>query len=310
MTPLTFQNDKNVKMESTVLIESKLDFLSQDSFPIPFDGLNFSYDMKIKYAEINLPIVHLFVNYSLNKNEKESEYDYVQAMTFKSFLIQLIGISQENVSFYENSSTRELELFKLEGNFLTNYISGYSAYNLSKGAKNWSPFWINPENAILQGIYPIYSYYMPVNQTLELPANSMPLFNETRPVLTFNAQINLLNYSGANDNFTHKFGLIYDNITGILLKGVLDSQFRNNTYSISYVSHIELKNSNAFEKFKYYNLNNTEDGIYIYIPFQNNPIIIKLPPPNYIILGIILITPISIVISRLLRIKEIEGGSE
>ena len=272
---------------------------------IPFDQLTLNYSFTIKYSGITIPQVTIIVDYSTNEgtiefnetdyNVSTGSFDFVQHMAFASWLIALVGFSSENVTFLENSSTREIALIQEEGFYIPRYINEFSAYNLT--GNNWTPFWVKVNESITNGQTGIYAYNMDVNQTAILLTGSFPIFNESRPVMTFKSNIVLTNVSQFT-NISHSIGLVYDNITGILLKGALTSVFTNATSSTTYQLEMSLSETNLFEIISETNPSKSSTNIKVF----------QLPPPNYLILGFIIIAPLLLVILRVIRIEEIEGG--
>jgi hypothetical protein len=223
-------------------------------------------------------------------------------MIFTSWLISLIGEVSENVTFYENSTTREINLTFAEGFYIPNYINSFSAYNLS--GINWTPFWVNSSDALTSGEYDIYSYRMQVNQSLTLPSGAFSIFNEPRSVISFKTFIELINVSQVSSltNITHDIGLIYDNETGVLLKGMVVSSFSNATNTKTYQVEMNLISSTLFANNESAEFQSTE------IDTENIPIQITFPPPNYLVLGLIMVSPLVMVTIRIVRLKEIKGG--
>lgn len=271
----------------------------------PLNQLKLNYSFAIRYSGITIPQVTLIVVYSVNSGKIEfnrtdyevnpDSFDYVQNLAFTSWLISLVGFSSENVSFLENSSSREIALIREEGYYIPRYINDFSAYNIT--GNNWTPFWVNVNDSLTKKQTGIYAYHMTMNQTVLMPAGTLPFFNESRPVVIFKNKI-VLNDVDQYTNISHNIGLMYDNFTGILLKGGLTSVFSNATSSTTYQLEMKLVHTNLLEIIT--NLSNSTSSKDI----QE----FHLPPPNYLFLGLVVVTPLLFVMVRILRLKEIEGG--
>lgn len=265
-----------------------------DNNPFPFDNFYLLYNLKAK--ENSLPVfnINLIVNYTKITNGSNSGFDYQQQMVLQTSFFILIGERQENATFFENSTTRLMKLNNSEGAYIDLLIFNITAYNSSFNAFNWDPFWIVPQD--VNQSYPIYSFDFNLTQTTELTPSDLPLFNSSRPVLVFHGQQQL--YS-STENITNTFGLIYDNLTGILVKGVMDSTVIGLSTTNQYYANFELAKTNAFEKFT--SANTTTNPLDTLIPKQ-------LKQPNYLLLVFIIALPILLTIIRFLSLKEISGG--
>lgn len=265
---------------------------------IPFDNFYLLYNLKAK--ENNLPVfdINLMVNYTKITTVSNTSFDYQQQMVLQSFLFALIGERQENATFFENSSTRLMQLNDSEGTYIQLLIFNITAYNDSINGYNWDPFWIVPQD--VNQSYPIYSFDFNLTQTTELTHSDLPLFNTSRTVLVFHGQQQL---NSSTENITNTFGLIYDNLTGILVKGVMDSTVIGLNTTNQYYANFELAKTNAFAKFTSSTVSNTTtpNPIATLIPKQ-------LKQPNYLLLVFIIALPILLTIVRFLRLKEISGG--
>ena len=216
-------------------------------------------------------------------------------MVIKSYLLAIINENQENATFYENSSTRLIKIDSTEGSYIDWLIYHVSAYNDTTGGMNWDPFWIVPRD--VNSSYPIYSITMNLTKRTELNPFDMPLFSTSRPLLIFNA---IQNITTSYENITNTIGLIYDNITGILLKGVIDSVIVGTSATNHYYANFELHDSNTLEPANTSKTTTTTQPI---IPPA-------LQKPNYFLLTVILALPLLITIIRFLRLKEISGGTD
>lgn len=267
------------------------------SYALPFNGFYLHYQLKAQKDTSPLFSIDLNINYSLLSGNSSNTYNYQQKMIIKSYLLSFINENQENATFYENGSNRLIEINSTEGNYITWFIYDAFALNSSYGAKNWDPFWIIPRDVI--NSYPIYSLNVNLTKRTNLGPSDIALFNQTRPVLVFNAIQNIITTS---ENITNSIGLIYDNYTGILLKGVLDSIVRSASTSHHYYVNFELKDSNGFAVFPPFTTSTTST------PPQIIPLAFQ--KPNYFLLAIIFVLPGLITIIRFLRLKEISGGLE
>ena len=255
-----------------------------ESNNIPFDQMYFLYSLKAKKNDLPIFDIDLSINYT-RSNDISSGFNFHQKMVFKSFLLYFIGENQENATFIENTTTRNIQINNTEGSYIYWLIYHVSAYNSSIDANNWDPFWIFPAQA--DKTYPIYSFYFNLTQKTKLKSTDLNLFNYSRPVLIFNGKQTVFSES---ENITNNFGLIYDNYTGVLLKGVLDSTIEGINQTDHYYANFELKDTNAFSVFP--------------------PYPVPQLTPNYIFLIIIIALPILFTIFRLMRLKEISGGIE
>ena len=278
------------------MTSSKLDFSNNN--PIPFNDFYLTYNLKAKRDGLPIFNINLEVQFSSFVNNSSKGTDFQQKMHIKSYLLGFIGESQENATFLENSTTRQLFINNTEGYYISWLIYHVSGYNSSENAKNWDPFWIKPYE--INDSYPIYSSYMNVTSRTDLNPSDMNLFNYTRPIVVFNG---IENIKSSYENITNKFGLIYDNYTGFLLKGALDSNIISTNASNHYYANFELTDTNGFSVFPPYP-----------IPTDSNPVVKFFPPqlqkPNYLLLIGILFLPIAYTIFRFLRLKEITGGIE
>ncbi len=270
------------------------------SYYIPFDNLYLTYSIKAKKDNLVIPTITLMINYTKITANSSEGYDYQQQMIFKNYLLTFIGETQENATFIENSTTRNIALANTEGSYIYWLIYHVSPYNSSKNAKNWDPFWIYP-NDVNTSSYPIYSFNFNLTQRTVLYPSDLSLFNYSRTVLIFNGHQNA--YS-SYENISSNFGLIYDNYTGVLLKGVLNSTIIRTSAINQYYANFELASTNAFAQFPPYPVPPSS---------SNNPINIipaQLRKPNYFLIVIIIALPILLTATRLFRLKEISGGME
>ena len=262
---------------------------------IPFNNFYLSYNLKAQ--QNNTATYNLVLNVSYLKILSYNDsFDYQQNLVLKSFLFVFLGESQENATFFENSSTHIIQLNKTEGNYISLLIFNAFPFNSTSGALNWDPFWIEPD--VVNETYPIYSLYMNVSQRTTIGPNDISLFNYSRPVIVLNGEQNTNTTYG---NVSNTFGLIYDNYTGFLIKGVIDSYIVNSNSTTHYYSNFELTKTNGFNAFPPYPLpENSTNNIF--------PIPQELQKPNYWLLLGILFLPLLVTIVRFLRLKEISGG--
>ena len=265
---------------------------------IPFDNLYLKYNLKAKRDNSAIYSVDLYVNYTKILDNSSSGFDYQQKLVFKSILLAFLGETQENATFFENSSTRLIYLNSTEGSYVNWLIYYVFAYNSTEGALNWEPFWIVPSQ--VNNSYPIYSFNFNLTKTETISHDDLNVFQSTRIVLVFNGQQVVIS---GNDTFLNTFGLIYDNNTGILVKGVLDSTVVGLNTTKNYYANFELAETNAFQVTEINSTTTTNNKLPIVIPAQLNK-------PNYLFLLIIMVFPIIITCTRLMRLKEIKGGSE
>ena len=86
-------------------------------------------------------------------------------------------------------------------------------------ASNWTPFWILPDNIVFNEsfTYPIYNFQMDLMSTSNLSSGEFPLFKENHKVLIFQ----ITQTESRSDKFLeHEISLIYDSISGLLIKGL------------------------------------------------------------------------------------------
>lgn len=268
---------------------------------IPFDNLYFQYTLKGNINNTYPFTANLIVNYAYVKNSTQNT-DFQQKMVLQSFFLQLLrGESQENATFAENSTTRNFQLIKTEGYYIQWLIYYVTAYNTTKNASNWDPFWIYPQY-INSSKYPIYSFYFNLTGENYLGHSDLALFNNSRPVLIFKGyQYLIMPY----ENITNNFGLIYDNTTGVLVKGVLSSTIAGTSEYEQYYANFELDQTNIFSVFS--TTKTTTNLIDNIIPTQIQH---QLQQPNYFMLSVIIAFPILLTLFRFLRIKEITGGMD
>jgi hypothetical protein len=280
---------------------------SKSNYILPFDNFYITYTLKAKkdnlpVFNIDLTVKYTKINVSSNSSPK---FDYIQNMTFKSFLLVLTGETQENATFLENSSTRLISLNATEGNYVSWLIYYVTSYNTSENAQNWEPFWIFSNDVNLT--YPIYSFNLNLTKKTELYPSDSSLFNYNRPVLIFNGEQNV---SSEYENISNSFGLIYDNYTGILLKGVLGSWIVGTNATNHYYANFEMIETNGFDQFPPFPI---KSSVYVNISdyYQFLELITnKYNKPNYLILGTIILLPLFITGFKLAKIREISGGTE
>ena len=270
---------------------------NSSSNAIPFNDFYLSYNLKAQ--QNNTATYNLLLNVSYLKiSSNNDSFNYQQNLVLKSFLFVFLGESQENATFFENSLNRVIQLNKTEGNYISLLIFNAFPFNSTSGALNWDPFWIEPD--VINETYPIYSLYMNVSQRTTIGPNDISLFNYSRPVIVLNGKQNVNTTYGKISN---TFGLIYDNYTGFLIKGVIDTYIINSNSITHYYSNFELDSTNGFNAFPPYSLPENSTSNVIIIPQE-------LQKPNYWLLLGILFLPLLVTIVRFLRLKEISGGLE
>lgn len=268
---------------------------------IPFNNLYFQYSLKGNINNTYPFTANLMVNYTHVVNSTIGT-NFQQKMVLQSFFLQLLrGESQENATFAENSTTRNFQIIKTEGYYIQWLIYYVTAYNTTANASNWDPFWINSQD-FNSSRYPIYSFYFNFTGANYLSHSDLALFNNTRPVLIFNGYQHLVT---AYENITNDFGLIYDNTTGILVKGVLSSTIAGTAQFDQYYANFELIQTNAFSVFPTTKSSTNTNPLDYFIPEQVQH---QLQQPNYFLLSVIIAFPILLTLLRFIRIKEIKGG--
>ncbi len=269
---------------------------SSNSKSVPFNDFYLYYSLKAEKDGMPIYNIGLIINYTRLTDNASSNFDFKQNMVFRSFLLAFIGESQENATFFENSTNRLMQINNTEGQYIEWLIYHVAAYNSTENALNWDPFWIIPQD--VNQTYPIYSFNFNLTQRTYLTPSDLPLFATSRPVLIFNGQQQVF---GSYENISNTFGLIYDNETGILLKGNLDSVIIGTNATNHYSANFDLTKTNIFPT----KSSNTSGSNPI-----DNVIPKQLQKPNYLLLFFIIALPILITISRLFRLKEVSGGKE
>lgn len=267
------------------------------AYNLPFDNFYLHYYLKGKKDSLTLSNIVLNISYS-KLNTTYSSYDYQQKMIISSPLLHFLNENQENATFYENSSTRIINLDSTEGAYIAWLIYHVSSYNSSYGAYNWDPFFIIPQN--ITETYPIYSFSLNLTSKTVLNPGDMALFNYERPIITYQG---IQHVYTSYENITNDINLIYDNYTGILLKGALHSVVIGTSQTNEYYANFELLDTNGFDAFDPYPVPNSTQTSFDIIPPQ-------LQRPNYFLLLVILALPIIITVIRFLSLKEISGGTE
>jgi len=270
----------------------------ESSYPIPFNDLFLEYNLKIKINQLPLPIVNFSVVYSdiadNFSNNITLNFDYLISITSKSKTLIDVGINAENASFFENSSSRNFFLNSSEGQFIDRILT--LTYDPGVNASNWTPFWILPDKIDINKsfYYPIYNFQMELIFISTLNTEDFPLFKEEHIIWIFQ----ITQSENRSDMFLeHYITLIYDSTSGILIKGLLNTNLTQNNIKNSYLLDFELIATNGFSVFPTINQNSTSNDF-------------MLPPPNYLFLLVIILSPIGVLILFLTRIRDIKGGLE
>ncbi|MHA2363013.1 MAG: hypothetical protein ACXAC7_03580 [Candidatus Hodarchaeales archaeon] len=264
-----------------------------NSHPIPFDGFYLQYNLKAKINQTPIPVVNFTVYYQNYPQilPNSSDYDSLVQITIKSSTLLFLGITQENATFFENSTTRKFYLNSTEGSIIAWLLN--LIYDSSNSSKNWTPFWIYNNQIELQNsfTYPIYSYEMNFTSQVSLSPQEYSLFNNTHKVLVFDT-IQEENRSGSI--LQHEISLVYDNHSGFLIKGLLITNLIESNSYRAYLMDFELVKTNGFSVF----------------PADTNTNEFILPPLSYILLFIVIISPLGVIIVKFIRRRDINGGFE
>lgn len=273
------------------------------SHPLPFDGFFLRYHLKARIGGIPIPVVNYTVAYveqivvpaSSPSYPSNTSYNYRVDIIIQSTTLTNLGVSQENATFLENSSTREMHLNSTEGTIIA-WLLGL-IYNST--AQNWTPYWVNP--AEVQGLpdsmaYPIYAYQMNLSQRSELGQEELGLFNESRPVVSFKTTQEE-NRSGTL--LDHNIALVYDQTSGMLVRGRLETNMTESA-TTSYSLDFELKETNGFSVFAT-NTTNTSGNLLSDLG--------EVPPLNYFLLAGAILAPALYIFARF-RFREIDGGAD
>ena len=266
------------------------------SHPIPFNGFFLEYNLKFKINQLPLPIVNFSVLYSNFNNEFTTpsglNYDFLIKIISKSKTLIDVGINAENASFFENSTTRDFFLNSSEGLFIDRILT--LTYDPGENASNWTPFWILPDNIVNNEsfTYPIYNFQMELAFTSNLDVGEFPLFNENHIVWIF--QITQTE-NRSNKFLEHDISLIYDSISGLLIKGLLNTNLTENNIKNTYLLDFELIATNAYSVIYPINQNSTSN-------------VFTLPSPNYLLFIILFASPIGILIVIMSRFRDLKGG--
>lgn len=262
--------------------------LEDQSNLIPFNKLYLNYS--IKGNKNGIPLFASFnVSYTKLENNSINSYDYNV-----SIVLQPPLLSKENASLFENSSTRTILLNSAQGTYISFVILEVFPFNSSINALNWDPFWIIPTD--VNTTYPIYSLFLNVTDRTTIGPSDVSALSYTTPAIVFKGNQTL---DTPDSNVTSTVGLIYDNYTGFLLYGTVNTIITSQDTTNKYYAVFSLTATNGFAAFPPYPTTSQSSNIFIPQALQK---------PNYILLALIIIFPILVTISRFLRLKEISGG--
>ncbi|MFX1507178.1 MAG: hypothetical protein ACFFDC_13945 [Promethearchaeota archaeon] len=237
---------------------------------IPFIGMVIDYKLNVLIDKI-IPVI---ANWTVTWEQynKTTPSVFISNLTIQSLYITLFTFrDQESGIIIENITSRQVLFVNLtDTTFLRLLYNVYYSPNLP----NYSPFYINTTGISIGDHINVYSFNMTVIST-----------NRTRVADFGWRNVWIIQTRATDTNVDHFIRLIYDNRTGVLVGGRIETRwFNGNVTTREYEVDILCQNTNALERH-----------------------LIKIET-NRILVILVSCIPIIPSLVKIMRMREIKGG--
>lgn len=243
---------------------------STDQRLVPFIGMVVNYKLNVRIDRI-LPVT---ANWTVTWEQynKSTPSVFISNLTIQSLYITLFTFrNHESGIIIENITSRRVLHVNLTDTTFLQIL--YSTY-FSPDQPNYSPFYINTTGISIGDHINVYSFNMTVVST-----------NRTRVADFGWRDVWIIQVSAKEVNVEHFIRLVYDNTTGVLVGGRIETRwFQGNETQREYEVEIVCQYTNALER---------------------HLIIIET---NRILVVLVSCVPIIPSLAKILRMKEIKGG--
>jgi hypothetical protein len=240
---------------------------------VPFIGMVVDYTLNVKIIEPESFPLFVAANWTVTWEQYDPSTPdiFISNLTVRSlFMIPISPSGYESGIIIENITSRRVLSVELPN---APFLQILNDTYFSPDQPNYTPFYINTTELSVSDIVSIYSFNMTV---IEIAKERVADFGDRD--LWF-VQVN-----STEPNVIHSIKLAYDNTTGVLVGGNLNTHQSWRGGSRTYEVEIILRHTNALTR---------------------HEVIIEV---NRILVLVICCVPIVISFPKLLRVKEIKGG--